>query len=120
MAGPGPDTGQDTGFLLTLLILAVFFVLGAICVGYCWYGLKRKRMWRGTRRRTYQDLFRWGVLTAQPAVEVEDSEISPEDQSDHSEAEPDLDDPAPRELMLEWSRLGMRLGCVGSMRRGRD
>lgn len=110
MAGPG--TGQDTGFLLTLLILGVFFVLGSICVGYCWYGLKRKRMWRGTRRRTYQDLFRWGVLTAQPAVEVtaDDSEISPENQSDRSEAEPDLDDPALRELMLEWSRLGMRLG----------
>lgn len=110
MAGAG--TGQDTEFLLALLILGVFFVLGAICVGYCWYGLKRKRMWLGTRRRTYQDLFRWGVLTAQPAVEAEAeaAEISSENHGDRSEAEPDLDDPALRELMLEWSRLGMRLG----------
>jgi hypothetical protein len=108
----GPDTSQDTGFLLTLLILGAFFVLGSICVGYCWYGLKRKRMWRGTSRRTYQDLFRWGVLTAQPSVEAEaaDSEISPEDHSDRPEAAPDLDDPALRELMLEWSRLSARLG----------
>lgn len=117
MAGLG--TGQDTGFLLALLILGVFFVLGLICTGYCWYGLMRKRMWRGTRQRTYQDLFRWGVLTAQPAVEgeagdsdfpSEDAGIPPEDQSDRSEAEPDLDDPALRELMLEWSHLGARLG----------